>query len=89
MLPQARQNNLLVRELMDELVVYDQERAEAHNLNRTAAFVRRLCDGHTSVPEMAATLQREFHVTADEALVWLTWSPGTGASTPRAVDTAT
>jgi hypothetical protein len=72
MMPHARQDNLLVREVGDELVVYDQERHRAHRLNRTATLVWRRCDGQTTVAEMAALLQSELNLVAvDEGLVWL------------------
>jgi hypothetical protein len=56
MKPVARKNGLLQRELADEVVVYDQERHEAHCLNRTAAVVFRNADGRRSVADLAALL---------------------------------
>jgi len=55
----------------DGLLVYDQDRHEAHSLNQTAALVWRHCDGTMGVPEMAALLQREMNLPAEEAVVWL------------------
>ena len=45
MKPQSRRSGLLIRELPDELLVYDQEQHRAHCLNRTAALVFRHADG--------------------------------------------
>ena len=56
MKPVARKNGLLLRELADEVVVYDQERHEAHCLNHTAAIVFRHADGRRSVADLAALL---------------------------------
>jgi hypothetical protein len=56
MLPTARRSDLIVRELGDELVVYDRASLRVHRLNRTAAAVWRLCDGTTTVEEMARRL---------------------------------
>ena len=56
MKPQTRRSRLLVRELPDELLVYDQERHRAHCLNRTAAAVFRLADGTRSVDDLAHAL---------------------------------
>ena len=39
MLPKARQEQLTVRELPDETVVYDLARHKAHCLNPTAALI--------------------------------------------------
>ncbi len=71
MLPRAREDRLVVRELPDEVLVYDLNRHKAHCLNPTAALVWRHCDGHTAVAEMAALLQKELKCPADEAVVWL------------------
>jgi hypothetical protein len=69
--PQARNEGLLVRELADELLVYDLERHRAHALNRTAAWVWRHCDGKTSVAEMAASLHRDLGAPSNEEAIWL------------------
>jgi len=53
MKPQTRRSGLLIRELPDELVVYDQEQHRAHCLNRTAALVFRNADGSRSLAELA------------------------------------
>jgi hypothetical protein len=68
---QARSERLLTQELSDELLVYDLDRHRAHSLNRTAALVWRHCDGRTTVAEMAALLQRELSLPADEDAVWM------------------
>lgn len=69
-MPQARTEGLLVHELADETLVYDQERHRAHRLNRTAALVWRHCDGRTTTAEMAALLERELNLPAQEQVVW-------------------
>jgi hypothetical protein len=69
--PLARTEGLVVRELPGELVVYDRQRHQAHCLNATAAQVFKLCDGRTTVGELARRLGRELDGPADEKLVWL------------------
>jgi hypothetical protein len=59
MKPVARKSGLVVRDLADEVVVYDRERHEAHCLNRTAAIVFRNADGRRSVSDLAALLGAE------------------------------
>jgi hypothetical protein len=71
MKPKARQRQLLVQEVGDELVVYDQARNKAHRLNRTAAIVWRHCDGQNKVADLTGVLQRELDPSADDDLVWV------------------
>jgi hypothetical protein len=68
----ARQDNLLVEAIGDELVVYDEARHRAHRLNRIAGLVWRHCDGRHTVADLAALLQREVNAAATEDVVWLT-----------------
>lgn len=69
--PRVRQDGLVVRELPDEVLVYDLESHRAHCLNSTAAAVWRLCDGETSPSEMAFRLAGEVGEPVDEDVVWL------------------
>lgn len=69
--PRARTEGLVIRELPDEVLVYDLDRDRAHCLNPTAAFVWKHCDGHTSVACMVQLLARAFKAPVDEAVVWL------------------
>lgn len=71
MMPQAREDGLLVQELPDETMVYDLNRHRAHCLNQTAALVWRHCDGRTTVEEMARLLQHELNIPAAAEVVWL------------------
>jgi hypothetical protein len=48
-----------VREIGEEILVYDLARHEAHCLNAPAAFVYRHCDGQTGVDEIARRMTRE------------------------------
>ncbi len=70
-MPRARQDELVVEELPDEILVYDLKRRRAHCLNRTSALVWRRCDGRTTVAEVGALLERELKIPADEAVVWM------------------
>ena len=71
MLPKRREEDLLVRPLSDETLVYDLKRDQAHCLNATAAAVWQCCDGRTSVAQLAAMLGRECNIGAAENVVWL------------------
>ena len=59
-----RRRDLPIREIADEVVLYERTTWRAHCLNPSAAAVWRLCDGHRSVAEIARTLEWE------EDLVW-------------------
>lgn len=71
MKPERRREGLVVRELPDEVLVYDRQRHKAHCLNSTAAFVFKQCDGRTSVREIAGRLPGALELPADEGLVWM------------------
>jgi hypothetical protein len=66
----ARQENLVVQELPDEVMVYDLKRHKAHCLNKTAAFIWHHCDGQTTAAEMARLLGQEAGSPVDEEVVW-------------------
>ena len=71
LMPRARRDELIVEKLPDETLVYDLERNKAHCLNRTSTLVWRRCDGRTTVADVAALLERELRIPADEAVVWM------------------
>lgn len=71
-LPTARTEKLIVKELPDEVLVYDLDSNKAHCLNHTAALVWRACDGKTSIEELSSHLSRRTGVAVDERIVWLT-----------------
>lgn len=62
MFPKARADQLTIRQLPDELLVFDHQRMKAHCLNRTAALVWQHCDGKTSPEQLAALVERELPV---------------------------
>ena len=70
-LPQARTDNLVIRELDDETLVYDMERDKAHCLNQTAALIWQQCDGKTTATQAARALGKELDSSVDADLVWL------------------
>jgi len=72
--PKARKDNVITRELGDEVLIYDRSRDKALCLNQTAAFVWKQCDGRTSIAQIANRLGSEmssdFETPIDERLVW-------------------
>jgi Coenzyme PQQ synthesis protein D (PqqD) len=71
LLPSSRTDNVVIRELDDETLVYDIERDEAHCLNRTAALVWAQCDGKTTAAQAARALAGKLDASVDSDLVWL------------------
>ena len=67
----ARKTELIVKELTDEVLVYDLSDHKAHCLNQTAAFVWKNCDGQTSASEIAALMEKEWQKPVAEETVWL------------------
>jgi hypothetical protein len=54
--PLARSENLIIQEVEDEVLVYDQRIARAHCLTPEAASVWRACDGATDADALAGKL---------------------------------
>ena len=71
LMPRARKTSLVVKELNDEVLVYDLERDKAHSLNSSAAFIWKKCNGRRTVAEVAEAVSKEFKIPADEQTVWL------------------
>ena len=67
-LPQSR-TNLIVKELAGEVLVYDETSTKAYCLNKSAATIWSMCDGKTSMSEMARKAAVEFDGMIDEAFV--------------------
>lgn len=67
--PLARTATMTMERVGDELVVYDAETHEAHNLNRIAERVWRLCDGNTTLGQITERLRQEFAPAIDISIV--------------------
>ena len=68
--PLARKKGLLIQEVSEELLIYDQVHLKAHCLNDTAARIWRRCDGKMSVERLAAELSKELSAPVDETVIW-------------------
>ena len=69
--PKARQEQLIVKELPDELLIYDLKLDEAHCLNETAALVWKNCDGKRTVGQLRELIEKDAGVPVPEEIVWL------------------
>ena len=70
-LPAARKSRLVVRELAEEVLVYDESDHRAHCLNRTAALVWKSCDGKTPVSGIAERVSGQLSAPVSDEVVWL------------------
>ena len=61
-----RRAGVRVQEVGDEMLVLD-EVGQIHQLNPTASFIWRQCDGNASVVEIARLLASEFEVQEEVA----------------------
>lgn len=70
-LPVARTESLIVKEVDGETLVYDLTTDKAHCLNETAARVWKNCDGRKSVSEISEALSVESNTSVKDEVVWL------------------
>ena len=71
LVPEARKEGLVVQQMTDEVLVYDQKRHRAHCLNQTAALVWKHCDGKKTVAAVAEALSRQAGKRVGEEVVRL------------------
>src|SRR5882762_498071 len=69
--PLARKERLIIKELQDEVLVYDMDRDKAHCLNLAAAAVWKKCDGSHTPAQIAKSLRAETKANVGEDFVWL------------------
>jgi len=69
--PVAREAGLVVKELPQEALIYDLERHTAFCLNKEAALIWRLCDGRSSISDIARAASEEMGAAVDDEFVWM------------------
>ena len=67
--PKSRQRGLLIDHVGDETIIYDEERQEAHSLNRAATLVWQNSDGARSISQLAALVAAELGIESNESVV--------------------
>jgi len=70
-LPSLRAAALIIKDLPDEVLVYDKLSDKAHCLNQTAALVWRACNGQRTPAEIARKLTSELDASVSEDTVLL------------------
>ena len=68
--PQVRRDGIIVRELDNEILIYDTKSNKAHCLNDTAALVWKQCDGQSTAAEISGRLSLQLRTDVDERVVW-------------------
>jgi hypothetical protein len=71
LVPEARKEGLVVQQMTDEVLVYDQKRHRAHCLNQTAALVWKHCDGKKTVKAVADEMSKQAGKRVGEEVVRL------------------
>jgi len=69
--PRARSEELILQDVGDEVLIYDQRRHRAFCLNPMAAVVFRQADGRRTIADLSRIVERTFGVPEGEALVRL------------------
>ncbi len=69
--PKARREDLIVQEVGEELLIYDQRRHRAFCLNPMAALVWRRANGRRTIAALSRAVERVFRVPEGETLVRL------------------
>jgi len=69
--PKAKESDIVIQKLENEVLVYNLKTNKAFCLNQTSAAVWQRCNGENSVSEIASRMRREFDSSVDEDLVLL------------------
>lgn len=75
LIPAARTDDLIIREVEGETLVYDSRSNKARCLNPTAALVWKQCDGNQTVSEAAERVALEMETLVSSEVVWLAVEP--------------
>ena len=70
-LPTARKDELVIRELENETLVYDYRTFKAYCLNQTATLIWKSCNGRNAPGAIARLLEQELQTPVTEELVGL------------------
>jgi hypothetical protein len=70
-LPVLRTDDLVVKELPNEVLIYDLENNKAYCLNETARAVMQECDGKKTADDAVSVLNARLKTPVNEEMVWL------------------
>lgn len=69
--PIARQKDLVIQDMPDEVLVFDVNTNKAHCLNPSAAFIWKACNGKNSVSDIVSQFESSVNGKIGEDFVWL------------------
>ena len=64
----ARRSTVKVKQVGEEMLVLDEDTGQIHQLNRTASFIWKQCDGNTSREMIAKRMIQAFDVEPADAV---------------------
>lgn len=70
-IPVAREIDLVIQELEDELLVFDLKTNKAHCLNQTASTIWNFCDGKNTISDITKLLEIHTGAKIPDNLIWL------------------
>ena len=57
-----RKNNLLLKDLGDEFLIYSAEQKEIHVMNPTAQLIWKMCDGEHNISDIQKEIRAHFSI---------------------------
>lgn len=69
--PLSRTSDIVVQEFGSEILVYDLKTDKAYNLNESSALIWQLCDGETTIEEIADAASRRMKTLVGEDFIRL------------------
>ncbi|MEZ5344774.1 MAG: PqqD family protein [Pyrinomonadaceae bacterium] len=69
--PLARTEDIVVKQLENETLIYDLRKNKAVCLNQTSGFVWNACDGKKTTDQIREELSRNTNSAVDKEMVWL------------------
>lgn len=65
--PRASNSDLVCREVDENMLILDSNNEQVHELNVTATYIWKLCDGQTSVESIARSFAEIFGIPIEKA----------------------
>lgn len=69
--PLSREKEIVVRELENEILIYDFREDKALCLNETSALIWQMCNGKRTVKEIGSEVNGKLGSTVSEDFIWL------------------
>ena len=70
-LPKARNTEIVVQKIDEEVLIYDLIDDKAHHMNKTISLIWEKCDGETTFEEINKLLTKELGMSIESDFIWL------------------